>query len=266
MARNLNWFQARELAKQGKRIRLETDKFWFFRQQVLWFKTPDNYVVEATEFTDAYFLSNAWTDEDWIVGADGEIIIPPPTPSTGSGGTTTGGTTATPEPVLSSGSGSGSFGGGGFGGSGGGGPVGGPGAKGGKAKPKPTPGAAADAEITFTGLWNYGVPENTDRHCLLGTPTTIDLLLTAHVRGGPLGLGTISMIVNGVTVTATAYDGYDYTHNFTGITWTPGVSITASATYDPPGSPAAITRTKDFYRLRLCSSLDADSVSVESVP
>ena len=264
MARNLNWFQARELAKQGKRIRLETDKFWFFRQQVLWFKTPDNYVVEATEFTDAYFLSNAWTDEDWIVGADGEIIIPPPTPSTGSGGTTTGGTTATPEPVLSSGGGIGSFGGGGFGGGGGAG--GGGGGGGGKAKPKPTPGAAADAEITFSAIIDYGISENPDRHCLIGSaPSTVNIVVTAHVRGGPAGLGSISMTVDGTTVTATAYDGYNYSHNFTAVAYSEGTNIGVSADYDPPGAPALITRTANFRMLRLCSTLDSSSVSVDSV-
>lgn len=265
MARNLNWFQARELAKQGKKIRLETDKFWFFRQAVLWFKTPDNYVVEASEFTSAYFLSNAWTDEDWVVGADGEIIIPPPAPSggSGSGGTTTGGTTTTPETTGSGGGGGGSFGGGGFGAPGG--APGGGGGGGGRGKPRAAPGGAGDPDITFGAIIDYGITENPDRHCLIGTaPSTVDITVTAHVVGGPAGLGSISMTVDGTTVTSTAYDGYNYSHTFTGVAYAEAGAIGVSADYDPP-TGATITRTDSFTMRRMCTTLDSGGISVESV-
>ena len=266
MARNLNWFQARELAKQGKKIRLETDKFWFFRQQVLWFKTPDNYVVEWTEFTADYFLSNKWTDEPWVTDSSGEIIIPPDTGSTGTGGTT-GDISAGDGADSGSGStgGTGTVGGGSFGGGGMPPPKGAPGFGGGKVKPPPAHGGEADAAISLTAIIDYGTEEDSDRHCVLGSPpSTVDITVTAHISGGPAGLGSVSLTVDGTTVTSTGFNGYSLTHKFEGVAYSEGGTITADADYDPPGAPTLVSATKDFHMLRLCSTLDSESVSVDS--
>lgn len=78
MARQLNWFQARRLARlEGKRIRREAWRHWVFfsRESFLWFKlvpgsaqpaqTEDAHVVLNEEFTDSEFLAGDWTDEHW---------------------------------------------------------------------------------------------------------------------------------------------------------------------------------------------------------
>jgi hypothetical protein len=75
MARNLNWFQARSLARNGRNIRREAWRRWlrFSRSTYLWFiYTPpsadvaeETHVVINVDFTDFEFLANDWTDEPW---------------------------------------------------------------------------------------------------------------------------------------------------------------------------------------------------------
>ena len=75
MARNLNWFQARTLARNGSNIRRDSWRHWlqFSRTSYLWFiHTPlsadvaeETHVVLNKDFTDFEFLSTDWTDELW---------------------------------------------------------------------------------------------------------------------------------------------------------------------------------------------------------
>jgi hypothetical protein len=78
MARQLNWFQARRLARiAGKRIRRDAWRHWIFfsRQSFLWFKLTSAsveppqaegaHVLLNAEFRDFEFLAGDWTDEHW---------------------------------------------------------------------------------------------------------------------------------------------------------------------------------------------------------
>ncbi len=75
MAKNLNWFQARALARNGSNIRRDAWRRWlkFSRSTYLWFiHTPqsadvaeETHVVLNRDFTDFEFLANDWTDEPW---------------------------------------------------------------------------------------------------------------------------------------------------------------------------------------------------------
>ena len=75
MAKNLNWFQARALARSGSNIRRDAWRRWlkFSNTTYLWFiYTPQSaYVAEEThvvlnrDFTDFEFLASDWTDEPW---------------------------------------------------------------------------------------------------------------------------------------------------------------------------------------------------------
>jgi hypothetical protein len=75
MARNLNWFQARTLARNGSNIRRDAWRHWlqFNRSTYLWFiYTPpsadvaeETHVVVNRDFTDFEFLATDWTDEGW---------------------------------------------------------------------------------------------------------------------------------------------------------------------------------------------------------
>src|SRR5438093_5871338 len=93
MARNLNWFQARALARNGSKIRRDAWQRWIqwnVGNTFLWFSeipatnvvpltpydlvaagqassTESLHVVRNVEFTDAEFLADDWTDEPWEV-------------------------------------------------------------------------------------------------------------------------------------------------------------------------------------------------------
>jgi hypothetical protein len=75
MAKNLNWFQARALARTGSNIRRDAWRRWlrFSNTTYLWFiYTPqsadvaeETHVVLNKDFTDFEFLATDWTDEPW---------------------------------------------------------------------------------------------------------------------------------------------------------------------------------------------------------
>ena len=75
MAKNLNWFQARTLARNGSNIRRDAWRRWlrFSRTTYLWFiYTPpsadiaeETHVVLNRDFMDFEFLASDWTDEPW---------------------------------------------------------------------------------------------------------------------------------------------------------------------------------------------------------
>ena len=75
MAKNLNWFQARALARNGSNIRRDAWRRWlkFSTTSYLWFiYTPqsadvaeETHVVLNRDFTDFEFLASDWTDEPW---------------------------------------------------------------------------------------------------------------------------------------------------------------------------------------------------------
>ncbi len=80
MAKNLNWFQARTLARNGSNIRRDAWRRWlkFSRTSYLWSiytplsadVTEETHVALNKDFTDFEFLANDWTDEPWDQSSD----------------------------------------------------------------------------------------------------------------------------------------------------------------------------------------------------
>ncbi len=85
--RNLDWFQARELAmRRGRKVRREDWRRWiFYTPYYLWFShlpattgedaAPEQFhVVRNSEYGAPEFLAVDWTDEPWDIG----IVLPLP--------------------------------------------------------------------------------------------------------------------------------------------------------------------------------------------
>lgn len=290
MSRKLNWFQGRTLAYQGKKIRREAWKEWIYYSNALWFHEEEgeqNHVVQAAEFKSGEFLAKDWTDEPWITDGNGEIIIPPPSPTDGTIPVTGGGTSAagggsggggggtgeitdpvTGDPVVGGGgSGGGSFGGGG--GAGGGGGGGGGGGSGGSSHPPHGDGGAGEARIVITAIVDYGTPENNERHCLLSEPSTVDVIARVTISGGPKGVGGINVRVNSGEPSeeiqvGTAYPGFNGGFKFEGVPWNDLGSCTLDAYYDQPGAGPGVVNADQLVVnfLRTCEALDDNSISV----
>jgi hypothetical protein len=68
--RNLSWFQARDSALQGRKIRRAGWEYWVDKGFSLWYiegATIPRRVVRNTDFGQAEFFADDWTDESWIV-------------------------------------------------------------------------------------------------------------------------------------------------------------------------------------------------------
>src|SRR3954468_20902738 len=91
--KNLNWFQARNLAKNEHRaIRREAWRKWLVFGPALRFiskvvnGSEKRYVVPNVEFGRDEFLANDWTDEPWVDGTIPSGVTPPSTPYLGNAG------------------------------------------------------------------------------------------------------------------------------------------------------------------------------------
>jgi hypothetical protein len=71
--KDLNWFQARDLAEQGRAIRRDGWTYWLIKRFFVWIITEVDsdtgvevrHVVQNTDFRDSEFLAKDWTDEPW---------------------------------------------------------------------------------------------------------------------------------------------------------------------------------------------------------
>jgi len=255
--KNMSWFQGRNLGKSENRaIRREAWRKWLVFGVALRFISKvvsgveQRYVVPNTEFGRDEFLANDWTDEPWVDSTIPSGVTPPSTPyQPGAGGS--GG--------IGSSGGSGSFGppppGGG--GSGGGG-----GSEGGGERHCPAgytlsadgrkceknPGADNTPTITVTiaqpDLSHLGSEYDKGRDCFEtsglaggsgGGPYTADLNVSANIAGGPPGVGTLSVKLQGQTQLGTGWPGMNQDFQFPGVSFQSGSNITATADYTIDG-------------------------------
>lgn len=252
--KNLNWFQARNLAKSEHRaIRREAWRKWLVFGPALRFISKvvagveQRYVVPNIEFGRDEFLANDWTDEPWVDGTIPSGVTPPSAgyqPGAGSG---TGG-----------GGGSGSFGppstgggGSGGGGSGGGGdrhcPAGYHLSADGRKCEKddgPDKSATVSVNIPQPDLSNLGSAFDSGKNCFpqSGTgggsgsgPYSATVHVSVNIAGGPPGVGTLSVVLQGSTQVGTGWPGMNQDFEFTNVSFQPGSTISATATYNING-------------------------------
>ena len=247
MARNLNWFQARTLARNGSNIRRDAWRHWlqFSRSTYVWFiYTPlsadvaeETHVVLNKDFTDFEFLANDWTDEPWDQSSDkcpagyhwdGKACVPNDSNHRCPAGYHWNGTSCVADGGGGSGSGGGNGTGGGGWGSGGGGGNGGGG--GGGQKPprlKPPP---ADYTPKVEVALDPGDLEGPN--CFITVPrngkANVNVTLP-NPAGGTLRVALIYVTCFGQTRLGTLGPGASQGFQFEGPI-NPGGTITATAT------------------------------------
>ena len=261
--KNLNWFQARNLAKSEHRaIRREAWRKWLVFGPALRFisKVVDGAekrcVVPNVEFGRDEFLAHDWTDEPWTEGSIPSGVTPPGTayqPAAGSGSVGLGGFG-----VIS-------FGGGGSADDGGGErhcPSGYHLSADGRNCEKdagPDKSATISVDIPAPDLSNLGSAFDSGKNCFppAGTgggsgsgPYSATVHVSVSISGGPPGVGTLSVVLQGTTKVGTGWPGMNQDFEFSNVSFQPGSSITATVTYHiasktftGSGSPSSPTRS-----------------------
>jgi len=252
--KNMNWFRGRNLAKSEHRaIRREAWRKWLVFGPALRFISKvvagveQRYVVPNLEFGRDEFLANDWTDEPWVDGTIPSGVTPPSTPYQPGGGSGGGG-------IIG---GSGSFGpppsgGGGSGGGGGGGGGGGErncpngyhlSADGRKCEKDPGPDKSANVSVTIPqpDLSSLGSAYDSDKNCFPpagnggGGPYSATVHVSVNISGGPPGVGTLSVVLQGTTKVGTGWPGMNQDYEFSNVSFQPGSSISANVTYNIAG-------------------------------
>ena len=248
MARNLNWFQGRAIARTGKAIRRDAWRKWLTKGFALWFLDRDDptdghfhYVVPQSEFGSAEFLASDWTDEPWSDPVTGVPVtppsgyVPPPVSDPGGGG---GG------PPVGDPGGPGD-GGGTWGPVGGGGGPGGPGGT--TPRPHPTHTPPSDQTPVVTVRFIRSAPDYAGLRCFMTGPTSpLTMYWEVTVMGGPPGVGTLSVVCQGHTQLGTAFPGYSRVWEFTGIAVDAASAIDCTAEYTINGTPHDATGAHTF--------------------
>ena len=251
--KNLNWFQARNLAKTEHRaIRREAWRKWLVFGPALRCISKvvsgaeQRYVVPNVEFGRDEFLANDWTDEPWVDGTIPSGVTPPSAPYQPGAGSSSGGS-------IGSG-GSGDFGppppgGGGSGG-------GGTGEEGDGNRHCPAgyhlsadgrkcekdagedQSSTVSVSIPQPDLSQLGSAYDDRKNCFPpagsggGGPYSATVYVTVNISGGPPGVGTLSVVLQGATKVGTGWPGMNQDFEFTNVSFQPGSSITATATYN----------------------------------
>jgi hypothetical protein len=255
--RNLNWFQGRDLAKTGSRIRREAWRKWLDYTKALWFideLLDGRHCVINADFKRAEFLALDWTDEPWDTATDGNFdptVFMPDGGYSNNGGLP--GSGGVPDGIPGGGGGSG----GGWGAAGGNNPPPG-GGGGGAAQAIPAgDGGAGTANVAITGEFIYNTGIEMPDECVLTAPTVTSLLVTMSIAGGPPGIGDYSITIGGTTKIGTAYPGMIKVEEFTGITFVSGGTISVTASYNQPDSVTVhpVPNPTVFTMIQLCSDM-----------
>ncbi len=257
--RNLNWFQGRDIAKTGSRIRREAWRKWLDYTKSLWFMDElldGRHCVINADFKRAEFLATDWTDEPWDTATDGNYDPNIPVSYDGEGVVVypVGNPGHLPD-IPGPGPGPGG-GGGGWGVAGGNNPPPAGGA-GGNAQAIPaSDGGAGTANVSITGkfIYNANIEEG---GCVLTAPTVTILLVKMSIAGGPPGIGDYQITVGGVTKIGTAYPGMIKVEEFTGITFVSGGTISITASYNQPDSVTVhpVPNPTVVTMIQLCSDV-----------
>lgn len=260
--KNLTWFQARALARQGKAIRREAWRKWLTRTVALWWLdrkldgTEQRHVVINSEFKAAEFMAKDWTDEPWDAtpAPTPTDPLPPAAPGGGSWGTIPN----PPDPISIY-------------------QPPGPGGGGGGSTPPGDPSdrscpdgyhlstdgrsCVKDAGGDKTPNINVDIPAPDDskfsnfdggQHCFRhagddGSPRTLDeIFVSVSITGGPPGVGTLHVELQGHTQLGTGWPGMNQDFSFSSISYTPGSSITATVNYTINGTTYTGTGTYTF--------------------
>ena len=86
--KNLDWFQARTLARSGTAVRRDAWRKWLTFESYVWLITQpvwleqeyDRRVAQQWDFGADEFLANDWTDEPWDGGPQPPDPPDPPQP------------------------------------------------------------------------------------------------------------------------------------------------------------------------------------------
>ena len=231
--KGLDWFEARTLARNASAVRRDAWRKWLTFESYVWLITQpawetqiyDRRVVQQWDFGADEFLAHDWTDEPW---PDGPQPPDPPNPP------------QVPNPPGTPGGGGGGGGGGGNGGdgtgtgwpSGGGG--GGPQPPVPPKEPKPhqppqpdTPTVSVEIEVDID-------PDGPE--CFIQAPQHCTAYVNVSIAGGPAGVGSLSVKLQGQTKLSTAFPGFNGAFEFPNVLVNPGGTITATADYGAPGN------------------------------
>ena len=255
--KNLDWFQARTLARSGTAVRRDAWRKWLTFESYVWLITQpvwleqeyDRRVAQQWDFGAGEFLANDWTDEPWDGGPQPpdppdppqppDPPRPPGPPGGGGGGGNGGGDPPVDPPSDPPGGGGG--GGGNTGGGGGGWPPGGGGGGGPQPsvppKPPKPPNPPQNNVPTITVEVNADVDPD-GPSCFIQPPQTCTVYVNVSIAGGPAGVGTLR--VSGIGTPGvqlgTAHPGYSGGFVFNNVPFLPGGTITYTADYGAPGN------------------------------
>ena len=266
--KNLDWFQARSVARSGKAVRREQWRKWLTVESYVWLITQpawdtqlaDRRVAQQWDFGADEFLAHDWTDETWPDGPQPPDPPDPPNPPDpprppqpplppGDGGGGGGGGDPRPpnppdppnppKPPNPPGSG----GGGGSGGNGGGGGWGTGGGGGGGPQPPVPPKPPGPHNPPNPDVPTVTVEVSTDidpdgPSCFIQPPQTCTVYVTVSIAGGPAGVGTLSVSGSGTPSPqlGTGWPGMSQGFEFKDVPVNPGGTVTYTADYGAPGN------------------------------
>ncbi len=263
--KNLDWFQARSIAREGRAVRRELWRKWLTFEHYVWLITQpvwetqlaDRRVVQQWDFGAEEFMARDWTDEPWPNGPqppeppeppnppDPPRPPKPPLPPGGDGGDGNHTDPLPPDPSnpnnppthtdpINGSSGGIGGGWGGFGSSGGDGTPDGP-------KPPvpprpPRPPQPPNPNVPTITVEVAADLDTDGPSCFIIPPATCTIYVTVSIAGGPAGVGTLS--VSGAFTPAqlsTGWPGMNQSFTFHNVPVNPGGTITFFADYGAPG-------------------------------
>jgi hypothetical protein len=255
--KNLDWHQAFVVAQKRIAVRRAGWRKWLLYEGTLWhIYTPstgagEQHVVRNTEFGADEFLATDWTDEPWAVEDGGAPSDPPPgaerptpegtlpPPSRPGGGWRDTGNPSPPEAVNPPPAGGGDTGGD-------------HGSSGDDTPPTPGPDASPSGDPTITVVV-HAIDELRGCYGLIDEePDTVRMAVEVTIAGGTPGVGTLSVVLGGVTKLGTGWPGMNQTFEYPSVTFALGGTVTATVTYTKGGTP--YTGTGNFTFPGPCSS------------
>ena len=268
--KNLDWFQARSIARSGRAVRRELWRKWLTFEHYVWLITQpvwetqlaDRRVAQQWDFGADEFMARDWTDEPWPNGPQPpdppdppnppdpprppKPPLPPKPPSNGGSDPSNPSDPADPtnppisDPVGgdSDGGGPGGHTGGGWGGWGSGvdGNGGGDGPKPPVPPKPPRPHEPPTPNVPTITVEVLADLDTDGPSCFIVPPATCTIYVTVTIAGGPAGVGTLS--VSGALRPAqlsTGWPGMNQSFTFRDVPVNPGGTVTFFADYGAPG-------------------------------
>ena len=268
--KNLDWFQARSIARSGRAVRRELWRKWLTFEHYVWLITQpvwetqlaDRRVAQQWDFGADEFMARDWTDEPWPNGPQPPDPPDPPNPPDpprppkpplppkppGNGGSDPSNPSDPADPTNppisdpvggdSDGGGPGGHTGGGWGGWGSGvdGNGGGDGPKPPVPPKPPRPHQPPNPDVPTITVEVVADLDTDGPSCFIVPPATCTIYVTVTIAGGPAGVGTLSVSgALGPAQLGTGWPGMNQSFTFRDVLVNPGGTVTFFADYGAPG-------------------------------